>query len=153
MNEKKNPDDPSSVTADVVELTDIVIAAEDGVYGLGRIRLTGVAATANIATGRHPLSRVAPLTDLLFSIWGGLTTIAGLVKERLLPGGEVAGTEALASAIAARLEQRLGLGLTIDGVLLEGLVIPGIAAVDRVQIGGSQAWMREPAAWCCRSPA
>ena len=139
-NEKKNPDDLSSLTVDAIELTDIAIATEDAVYGLGRIRLTGVAATGDLATGRpfypYPLGpRMNAMSDLLFSIGDGLVAIVALVQERLMLGGDVKTAEELASAIAARFEQRLSLGLTLDTVLLEGLVVPGKVAVDRVTLG------------------
>lgn len=132
----------SSLNADLVELADIVIATTDAVYGLGRVRLTNVAATGDLTTGR-PFSlvfrrgpRVAALMDLVFSIYDGLFAIVDLVTERLTPGSGAVGAEQLASAIAARFEQRVNLNLQLGSALLEGLVLPDLA-VERVALGGA----------------
>ena len=125
----------ASIKLGVFELNDILAESGGAVYGLGRVRLTEIAAGGDLKTGRSPVARAGPLPDLFYSIAGGVVTVIDFIKSRFVAMDVGAEREQLAAAMVTRFQQRVGLELSMSSVLLEGLVILGTAMVDRVKIG------------------
>lgn len=138
--EKKNGRVESRLSAARIELQDIVIATRESVYGIGRLALSGVEARGDLATGR-PIAakmgeyRTQALLDLVYTVFDGVFTAVDLIAERFVQGRPIRGADELASALAARFEQRIDAGLTVRSVELEALVAPGFGIVESVRLG------------------
>jgi Domain of unknown function (DUF4157) len=137
--ERRTPDQPSSVSADLLDLQDMTITMPDGVYSIRHLRITGAAVSADLKTGRPFIqitgARMDGLIDLFFVFYDALLAIIDIITESIRPDGVVEGAEALATSIATRFQNRIAVTANASSALFEGLVCPGIGSIDRVMIG------------------